>query len=311
MNEHTELNTVVNEVQKAIIGKNKIITVTMAAILAGGHILLEDIPGVGKTTLALAFSKAMGLDGKRMQFTPDVMPSDLTGFSVYNKADNALEYKAGSLMCNLFLGDEINRTSPKTQSALLEAMEEGRVSVDGITHRLPDPFIVIATQNPIGSAGTQELPDSQLDRFMVKLSLGYPDPESERIVLQNGGSNGLENVKPVLTSADLILLRQATAEIHVDDKILSYILNLATATRQHELIRLGLSPRGTLALTAMCRSLAMLSHRDYVVPEDVQTAFPPVAGHRLILEPRAKIEGKTATQLTAEILKTAGKVALS
>lgn len=307
MNGNQLLSDVVGEVKKTIIGKDATIMLTMGAILAGGHILLEDIPGVGKTTLALAFSKAMKLEGKRMQFTPDVMPSDLTGFSIYNKQTGEFEYKAGALLCNVFLGDEINRTSPKTQSALLEAMEEGRVTVDGVTHPLAKPFVVIATQNPIGSAGTQALPESQLDRFMIRLSMGYPDAESELAVLQNGGSNGLSGVQAVMDADKLNALRQKAKNIHTDVKILRYIIKLVTATRENELIRLGLSPRGSLAITAMAKAFAMLEGRDYVIPEDVQAVFSAVACHRLVLESRAKIEGMTAEDLTKSILETVGK----
>lgn len=308
-NNHIE--DVIKEVKKAIIGKDSVIELAMTAILAGGHILLEDIPGVGKTTLALAFSKAMKLNGKRMQFTPDVMPSDLTGFSIYNKNTGALEYKEGALACNVFLGDEINRTSPKTQSALLEAMEEGKISVDGITRKLPEPFIVIATQNPMGSSGTQELPDSQLDRFMVRLSMGYPDFESEFEVIKNGGSNNLINVKEVMDYKGLNSLRKEVENIHVDEKILKYILRLVSETRNNDFIRLGLSPRGTLALTAMTKSYAMLCGRDFAIPEDVQKVFPAVICHRLILEPRAKIEGLNSLDIANSILEKAGKVEIA
>ncbi|WP_051280454.1 AAA family ATPase [Anaerovorax odorimutans] len=305
---NSQIKDVIKEVKKAIIGKDSVIELAMTAILAGGHILIEDIPGVGKTTLALAFSKAMNLEGKRMQFTPDVMPSDLTGFSVYNKNSGSLEYKEGALCCNLFLGDEINRTSPKTQSALLEAMEEGKISVDGITRKLPEPFIVIATQNPIGSAGTQDLPESQLDRFMVRLSMGYPDFDSEFQVIKNGGSDTLSKVDDVINSEDLNLIKRDVRNIFIDEKILNYILELVSKTRKNEFIRLGLSPRGTLALTDMAKAYAMLCERDFVIPEDVQRVFSSVICHRIILEPRAKIEGLNSSDIANSILKETGKV---
>lgn len=305
-NNHIE--DVIKEVKKAIIGKDSVIELAMTAILAGGHILLEDIPGVGKTTLALAFSKAMKLDGKRMQFTPDVMPSDLTGFSIYNKESSSLEYKEGALNCNIFLGDEINRTSPRTQSALLEAMEERKVSVDGVTRSLPDPFIVIATQNPMGSAGTQELPESQLDRFMVRLSMGYPDFKSEYEVIKNGGSNNLSKVKGVMNIDELNSIREEIQRIHTDEKILNYILSLASETRQNDFIKLGLSPRGTLALTSMSKAYASISARDFVIPEDVQKVFSSVVCHRIVLEPRAKIEGLNSYDVVQLILEKVGKV---
>ncbi len=308
---NNQIKDVIKEVKKAIIGKDSVIKLAMTAILAGGHILIEDIPGVGKTTLALAFSKAMNLDGKRMQFTPDVMPSDLTGFSVYNKNSGSLEYKEGSLCCNVFLGDEINRTSPKTQSALLEAMEEGKISVDGITRKLPQPFIVIATQNPIGSAGTQDLPESQLDRFMVRLSMGYPDFESELEVIKNGGSDNLARVKEVMNTEELNAIKKEVKNIFVDDKILNYILKLVSKTRNNEWIRLGLSPRGTLALTDMAKAYAMLYERAYVIPEDIQSVFSSVICHRIILEPRAKIEGLNSSDIANSILEETGKVEIA
>ncbi len=303
---------VTNEVKKAIIGKDDIIELVMMAILAGGHILIEDIPGVGKTTLALAFSKAMSLEGKRMQFTPDVMPADVTGFSVYNKAKETFEYKPGVAMCNVFLADEINRTSPKTQSALLEVMEEGSITVDGVIHEVPKPFIVMATQNPIGSAGTQPLPESQIDRFMIRLTIGYPDLKDEVNMLRTRKeSNGISVIESVMDQSTLIELQAAAEKVFLDEKIMNYIVRLVDLTRNHPMVRLGLSPRATLALAAISRACAFSQGRDFVIPEDVQLIFSPTANHRLILEPRAKINETSVSDILKEILLEAGGVEIT
>ena len=286
---------IIEEVKKAVVGKNAVVGKMLMVILAQGHILLEDIPGVGKTTLALAFSKAMALDYRRMQFTPDVMPTDVTGFSVYNKATGQLEYKPGAALCNLFLADEINRTSSKTQAALLEVMEEQQVTVDGITRKTGEPFIVIATENPAGSAGTQLLPESQLDRFMICVSMGYPTVEEEMEILrrsQEGGNRGRlaeKEVDPVLDAASLLVMREKAAGIFVHERIYRYIAELAKATRENEWTELGLSPRGTVALTAMAKACAWLKGREYVVPADVTEVFGCTAAHRIFLNMKARV----------------------
>lgn len=293
---------IVEEVQKAVIGKNDVIVKSLLAIIAGGHILLDDIPGVGKTTMAVAFSKAMSLDYKRMQFTPDVLPADVTGFTVYNRQTGSFEYKPGAALCSLFLADEINRTSSKTQSALLEAMEEGAVTVDGITHTLPKPFIVIATQNPIGSVGTQMLPESQLDRFIVRLSMGYPDIESEISILKSKeGSANSENILPVANADDILSMQSAAEEIFADDRIYKYIASIAAATRSHPQVRLGLSPRGTVALSSMSKAAALLRGREYVIPEDVKFVLNDVVEHRILLSPKAKAAGVTVRDVLNDI----------
>lgn len=292
---------IINEVKKAVIGKDDIIIKILLAVAAKGHILLDDIPGVGKTTLAVAFSKAMSLDYKRMQFTPDVMPADVTGFNVYNKQTGQFEYKEGAAICSLFLADEINRTSSKTQSALLEVMEEGAVTVDGVTRVLPKPFIVIATQNPIGSVGTQMLPESQLDRFIVKLSMGYPDLDSEISILKSKASAG-DAVSPVATRQDIIALQNAADEVYADDKIYRYIASIAAATREHSCIKLGLSPRGTVALCSMTKAAALLHGRNYAIPDDVRYIFNDVAGHRLILTAKAKASGEDINSVLSDII---------
>jgi MoxR-like ATPase len=291
---------VINEVKKAVIGKDDIITRILLAITARGHILLDDIPGVGKTTLAVAFSKAMSLDYKRMQFTPDVMPADVTGFNVYNRQTGQFEYKEGAAMCSLFLADEINRTSSKTQSALLEAMEEGSLTVDGVTRPLPRPFIVIATENPVGSVGTQMLPDSQLDRFIVRLSIGYPDIDSEISILRSKSAEKL-SVNAVMTGDDVIAMQNACDEVFVDDRIYRYIASLAAATRNHPMLKLGLSPRGTVALSSMTKACALLHGRSYAIPDDVKYVFHDVSEHRIILGTKAKAGGYTARSVLDEI----------
>lgn len=295
---------VIDEVKKAVIGKDKMIIKILLAILAKGHILIEDIPGVGKTTMALAFSKSLSLDYNRVQFTPDVLPTDVTGFTVYNKNTGAFDFKPGASMCNLLLADEINRTSSKTQSALLEIMEEGKVTVDGTTHKLPRPFIVIATQNPIGSVGTQALPESQLDRFMLKLSMGYPDISSEVEILKvKSNYNPLEYINSIADSEDIIALQKVVENIHVDDKIYMYVARLAEATRNHPMIKLGISTRGALALMAVSKATALLKGRSYVIPDDIAYMYKDVFAHRLILNSNAKINNLSPEQILDDIFK--------
>ena len=292
------------EVGKAFIGKNEIVKKVLMTIYAGGHILLEDCPGVGKTTLAVAFSKTLGLSSKRIQFTPDTLPSDITGFTVFNRETNHFEYRDGAANCQLLLADEINRTSPKTQSALLEVMEEHTVTVDGETHVLPSPFICIATQNPVGSAGTQSLPESQLDRFMICLSIGYPSLENQmRIINAQRYSNPLSDVRPVTNAQNLLEVQNYLISVRVADSVLSYAIRLCEATRVHPLVELGISPRGVSALVKMARAGAVLRERNYVVPEDVQSVFFDVCAHRLILRPQAQVDGITARDILAEILQ--------
>ena len=282
---------ILGEVRRAVVGKDEVLAKVLLAILAGGHILLEDIPGVGKTTMALAFSKALSLRYNRVQFTPDVMPSDITGFTLYNKEAGRMEYQPGAVLCNLFLADELNRATSRTQSALLEAMEEGQVTVDGVSHPVPQPFLVIATQNPAGASGTQLLPDSQMDRFMVRLSIGYPAPADEMaMVRRRQGGALLEGVRPVLELNGLLALRAQAGQVYVSDEVLDYIVRLVGATRSHPMILQGASPRATLALTAMAKAAALVRGRDYVLPEDVSLVFGDVVPHRLLLSPRAEAD---------------------
>ena len=291
------------EIRKAVIGKDACIFKVMMAVLAGGHILLEDIPGVGKTTMAMAFSKAMELQQKRVQFTPDVLPADITGFSMYQKETGRFVYQPGAAMCNLLLADEINRTSPKTQSALLEVMEEGRVSVDGVSRPVPDPFIVIATENPFGSAGTQMLPESQVDRFMICISMGYPDMKAEiEIVKGNVSHSGEREVHPVMNGAELLEMRKIVENLFVHDVLYQYIGKLVQATRQHEMIDLGLSPRGTISITRMAKARAFLMGRTYVIPEDITEVYPDVSVHRIRLSAKARVNHTTAKIVLEEIL---------
>ncbi len=298
------IERIIAEVKKAVQGKDQVLIWILMTILAGGNILLEDIPGVGKTTIALAFSRALGLDYGRVQFNPDVLPSDITGYSVYNKQTGQMEYKDGAILCNLFLADELNRATSRTQSALLEAMEEGQVTVDGVTHPIPKPFIVIATQNPTGAAGTQLLPDSQMDRFTVRLSVGYPKPNDERdmVLTRQGGVNPLEQVNRVVTREELLRMQQAVSRVYLKDTVVNYIVALIQLTRQHSQIARGASPRATLAVAAMAKATAVLNGRDYVLPEDVKTVFAGTVAHRLLLTPEAKGLGLSETKLLTEIL---------
>ena len=282
---------VLDNVNRVIKGKEHVVKKVLAASIAGGHILMEDIPGVGKTTLATAFARTISLDYKRVQFTPDVLPSDILGFSMYNSATKEFEYRPGSVFCNLFLADEINRTSPKTQSALLEVMEEGHATVDGVTRSLPDPFIVIATENPYGSSGTQLLPESQLDRFMVCLSMGYPSHSDAVAILKGNAGRPLGSVEAVMTADELIELRKYSNELFIKDEIYEYIVNIVEETRRNELFSLGASPRGTIACLRMAKAMAVIDNRDYVTAQDVQEVVRDTLGHRVKLGQKARAQG--------------------
>ena len=297
---------IISQVRRVVVGKDSVLLWVLAAILAKGHILLEDIPGVGKTTMALAFSKVLDLDYARVQFTPDVLPSDVTGYSVPNPA-GGMTYQPGAVLCNLFLADELNRATSRTQSALLEAMEEGQVTVDGISHPLPQPFVVIATQNPTGAAGTQLLPDSQMDRFILRLSLGYPSAKDEvAMVLNRQGGNPLQALEPLLNRETLIALQDTVAATHVHPEVVQYAVDLINATRNDENILRGASPRATLAVIAMARALAQLRGRDYVLPADVSEVFPRTVEHRLLLSPKGEGSGKSAQRILQDILARIG-----
>ena len=294
----------INQVRRVVVGKDHVLLWVLAAILAKGHILLEDIPGVGKTTMALAFSKVMSLKCNRVQFTPDVLPSDVTGYSILDQAAGKMVYQPGAVLCNLFLADELNRATSRTQSALLEAMEEGQVTVDGITHQIPKPFTVIATQNPTGASGTQLLPDSQMDRFMVRLSLGYPSRKDEaNMVLSRQNGNPLTELEPLFNGEQVELLRDTVAQTYIGEAVVNYIVELIDATRHHEDILRGASPRATLAVTAMAKAIAQLRGRDYVIPGDVKEVFVATLAHRMVLTPKAEGQGLVAESILRQILE--------
>ena len=295
---------VLAQVRKVVVGKDQALLWALATILARGHILLEDIPGVGKTTMAVAFSKVLSLTYNRVQFTPDVLPSDVTGYSVLDQATGKMTYREGAVLCNLFLADELNRATSRTQSALLEAMEEGQVTVDGTAHKLPQPFVVIATQNPTGAAGTQLLPDSQMDRFTIRMSLGYPSVQDETaMVLNRLNGNPMTQLEPLMTRENLIAMQDEVAKTYVNEAVVRYIVSLIDATRNHSQIQRGASPRATLSVTAVARAVAQLRGRDYVTPRDVQEVFLRIIGHRLLLTPRAEAEGVNVQNILREILE--------
>ncbi len=299
---YEKTQVILSEVKKVILGKDAVAEQVLLAILAQGHVLLEDVPGVGKTTLANAFGKALGLETKRIQFTSDTLPSDIVGFSVYDRAGAGLRYQPGAIMTNLLLADEINRTSAKTQSALLEAMEEGSVTVDGVTRALPQPFTVLATQNPLGSAGTQPLPNSQLDRFLLRLSMGYPDEESQVEILRDRHQgNPMEAIKPAVDRQTLLNLIQQVQAVHVADSVYHYIAQLAQATRSHPMVQLGISPRGALAICRAAKAKAYLQGRDFVIPTDVIALCPSVWGHRLVLGSKARLREFTPEAILEEV----------
>lgn len=300
---YREAQMIIQEVQKAVVGKNDVIEKIMMAIIAEGHVLIEDMPGVGKTTMALSFSRAMGILEKRVQFTPDVMPADLTGFSIYQKETGSFVYQPGAVMCNLLLADEINRTSPKTQSALLEVMEERKVTVDGVTRKTGEPFIVIATENPEGSAGTQLLPESQLDRFMICIRMGYPTVDEEVEILKRRQlGSPVELVRKVTNTEQILQMQAQAADVFVHDVVFAYIAELAKATREHDMLAAGMSPRGTVALAAMSRAAAWLSGREYVLPEDVHAVFECTAAHRVRLNTKAKVAHVQVEDVLKQIL---------
>lgn len=296
---------VLGQVRNVVVGKDQILLWTLATILARGHILLEDIPGVGKTTMAVAFSKVLGLTCNRVQFTPDVLPSDVTGYSVLDQASGKMVYQPGAVLCNLFLADELNRATSRTQSALLEAMEEGQVTVDGVRHELPQPFVVIATQNPTGAAGTQLLPDSQMDRFTIRMSLGYPSVADEAAMVMNRqGKNPMDALAPLMSTHNLVAMQDEVANTYVSEPVVRYIVALIDATRRHEHILRGASPRATLSVTAVSKAVAQLRGRDYVVPKDVQEVFQRTVAHRLLMSAKAEGSGITAEQVLKNILES-------
>ena len=295
---NTKINEILQEIESVIVGKNEIVEKILMAILAQGHVLMEDVPGVGKTTTAMAFAKVLGLETRRVQFTSDTVPSDIIGFSVYDKKADEFVYKPGAIMTNLLLADEINRTSSKTQAALLEAMEESNVTVEGKTYALPRPHLVIATQNPLGCVGTQSLPESQLDRFLMRLHMGYPEIQDEVAILKgHAARNPLEDVQPVCTPEQLEALQQQAAAVYVDDRLYYYAASVSKATREHPQAVLGVSPRGTLALIQSAKAMAMLRGRDYLLPDDIMPLCQDVLAHRILTK-----GGVAAEQVLDEVL---------
>lgn len=285
-----------------MVGKQAVLEQLLIALISRGHVLLEDIPGIGKTTLVSALARSLGLSFQRIQFTPDVMPSDITGFSLYNQKTGQFEFRPGAIMSQLVLADEINRTSPKTQSSLLEAMQENQVTVDGQTYPVPQPFMVMATQNPIEQVGTYPLPEAQLDRFMLKISMGYPDIEEEmEIMTRFAGHSPLDHIKPVVSTEDILWLQETVTKVYCSDAVKRYIALFAQATRQQADLLLGISPRGSLMLLLAARSRAMLMQRDFVLPDDVQALIDPVLKHRLLLRPESRMHHKSLDDVLVEI----------
>ena len=297
-----KIKDILDEVGKVIRGKDEQIQMVLTAILAKGHILIEDIPGVGKTTMAVCFSRAMELTERRLQFTPDVLPSDVVGFNMLD-ADGEMQYKPGAILCNILLADEINRTSTKTQSALLEVMEEGQVTVDGVTRQLPNPFVVVATQNPVGSAGTQMLPESQLDRFMICLSMGYPEHQDAVDILKNNGAKSLSGIQAVVTLAEWKKLQNMAEESYVSEEMYDYIVRLTENTRKHPMVRLGASPRASLALLRMAKAMGVMKGRDYVTPENVMDIYQEVLAHRIKLNMQAKAQGLEVSDILKQVFE--------
>ena len=301
----TVAQRIVDNVSKVIVGKRAVIEQALAALIAQGHILVEDVPGVGKTMLAKSLSISIGCNFKRIQFTPDLLPSDVAGISVYNQATGEFQFRPGPIMAQVVLADEINRATPKTQSALLEAMEELQVTVDGVTHHLEHPFVVIATQNPIEYEGTFPLPEAQLDRFLMRISLGYPDFEEELAVIeQQEQEHPIDSLEAVANPKDVIGLQQAAKDVYVDRAVREYIVNLTEATRNHRDVALGASPRASLGLFRAARAMALVLDRDYVIPDDIKMLAAPVTAHRIILSPSARMRGVRSTDLVSDLLNT-------
>ncbi len=299
------IQELIGEVEKVVVGKHTEVVQLVTALLAGGHVLIEDVPGVGKTSLASALAKAAGLDFRRAQFTPDVMASDITGFNIYNRSAERFEFREGLVMCNILLADAINRARPKTQSSLLEAMEENSVTVDGTTYPVPDPFMVIATQNPSGYVGTYPLPEAQLDRFAVRLSMGYPNEAEEiRIISDRRGKNPMESVRSVTDVDTVREVRAAVAQIRVDESVCKYVVSLVQQTRKHKSLSLGASPRASIMLMKLAQSYAFLHGRDYVIPDDAAFMFTPCVAHRLVLSQEARLNRLSERDILAEILRS-------
>ena len=292
-------------VARVIVGRDDVIEMALVAMLCNGHVLIEDVPGLGKTMLAKALARSVGCSFRRIQFTPDLMPSDVTGINFYNQKSGEFEFRAGPLIANIVLADEINRATPRTQSALLEAMEEQQVTIDGVTQRLPQPFLVLATQNPIELEGTFPLPEAQLDRFLLRVRMGYPDAaEEDAILLRFESENPLDALQPAIDAAELVRLAALLPSVHCDPSVRAYIVALARATREHASVELGVSPRATLALFRASRALAAVRGRDYVLPDDVKQLAPAVFGHRIMLSSQSRLRGRDAESLVHDLLES-------
>jgi MoxR-like ATPase len=300
---NSKLQEVLENIDKVMIGKRKAAELSIIALLAGGHVLLEDVPGVGKTMMVKALAKSIGASFKRIQFTPDLLPSDVIGVSIYNPKEMEFVFRPGPIMGNIILADEINRTSPKTQSALLEGMEESSITIDGVTRKLERPFFVMATQNPIEYEGTYPLPEAQLDRFLLKIKMGYPEPYEEMEVLQRAQKTPpIENLQPAITIEELKTIQQEVKEVFVDDTIKKYIVDIANKTRIHTNVYLGVSPRGSIALMKACQAYAYIQGRDFIIPDDVQYLAPFIFAHRIILKSEAKYEGITTEEVIDRVI---------
>jgi MoxR-like ATPase len=301
----TAVQRVVANVERVIVGKADSVAFSLIAVICRGHVLIEDVPGVGKTVLTKAIARSIGCTFKRIQFTPDLLPSDITGVSIYNQKSGNFEFRPGPIMAQIVLADEVNRATPKTQSALLEAMEESQITIDGVTYRLPDPFMVMATQNPIEYEGTFPLPEAQLDRFMMTIKLGYPKPADEVNILDTHQlRHPLEDLTQIMTADELVVIQQQVRSIHVDPSIREYIVAIANATRNHTNIYLGVSPRGSLALFRTAQALAAMRGRGYVIPDDIKLLVKPTLAHRIIVTPAARVRSITPTAILDEILQS-------
>ncbi|PCW84053.1 AAA family ATPase [Listeria monocytogenes] len=299
-----KINEIINEVEKVIVGKRHVVKLSLTALLAGGHVLLEDVPGVGKTMMVRTLSKTIGVSFKRIQFTPDLLPADVTGVSIFNPETRDFEFRPGPVMGNIVLADEINRTAPRTQAALLEGMAENSVTVDGITRKLANPFFVMATQNPIEYEGTYALPEAQLDRFLLKINIGYPTVEEEmQLLTLKQYQDPLDQTKQVVTLSELLDLKNKAKQVFIDDVLKNYIIRLVDATRKHPSVALGISPRGSLAFMQTAQAFALIEGRDYVIPDDIQYLAPYIFTHRLILKSEAYYNEETAESIIASILK--------